>query len=1049
MAETFNFTDKEPGWSFYGEGQGEYVKNQGAFDKESLWMSTDWGDSETAFFEFKNLTPGNYQVSFYVRAQDVAQGPEGTSFWNFYDGGEGTISPFTDLYGNYEWKKVEYNVKVKNSSLTMWFRLKTPGQIWVDQFNIDKTTVSSDKIEIQNSKELIHAPQNTITQNAITQKLKLFNFEENDSGSNDFSIRKDKLSGGTGTFDAYKYYNLSVSDWRKFDRIELDVFNPNDEFAEFFVTLADVRTTNYWSQLNHKQNLAPGWNHLSLSLTQYLGERGSHRFLRSLDLSALKKFFIIVDPDKKKEYKNRTFFIDNIYITSNPLPVPPSGIMAFDFTSIKARPSPFIPVTSQMLYNSNRGFGFKDPKFFRVQDAVFSSELMRYSIGLHEGKFLLKVPNGKYHFQLVLDQLGYWDVPFWADRTLLVNGKPVFKESRSSGSDFLADLLQFEEVNIEDKAHPYDLYLKKIFKKIDRIVDVTNGFIEYEFFGDATGINLNSLVVWNIKEEKSAKDFLDKVEARNKLEFDWTSRPINSNRNQVPSRNMEFTVGTISPSLTLNPFSTQKNLSNELKFFAGTQETSYQVVQVVVPDDASKLSWSVSELANIKGEKIQKNEIEFNEIKYQFTSPDLNHETYLIAGKYIRPLVDSSIVVTKAKTIYLWLKLKPNAETIKGIFSGTISFNLKDKTIKLPVTISILNYQLPKVDFPVGFFGVDPLPYSYFKHSSYKALRKKFRYEAILNLNDSGFTTFTGLPEVEIKNNAGNLEVDSSEIDELFKFTSKLNNFKTVYSYSGQFPQYLLDLGNRPSGFTDDEYGLKTSVILKNLLEKKYWPKIVHTFSDEASGYSDQVNADIIKAKNLKKYYPFLALGGFGAFTGKESKILNSFFEYGFYSALSKSDISQLKENNLNWGFYGSSAGNLDDPRFSFGLGLYLARANGLSHYLEWNLGAVHNYPYFDFDGREADAIMFYPSRDGKLYNSIRYELATEGIQTYRKLKLLEGLILNQTGSPQVLKDAKAWLVGLAREHFFFSNPRFLSDKSVKFSEIQQKLNMYLELLCK
>jgi hypothetical protein len=397
--------------------------------------------------------------------------------------------------------------------------------------------------------------------------------------------------------------------------------------------------------------------------------------------------------------------------------------------------------------------------------------------------------------------------------------------------------------------------------------------------------------------------------------------------------------------------------------------------------------------------------------------------------------------------MYLWLKIRPKSDTFRGHFQGAISFTLNEKTLKLPVSIKILGYQLPHVDFPVGFFGVDPLPYSYFKHSSYKALRKKFRNEAILNLNDSGFTTFTGLPEVEIKSSGSNLEVDATEIDELFKFTSKLNNFKTVFSYSGQFPQFIIDSSNRPPHFSELDYQKQISTILKNLLNKKHWPKIIHTFSDEASGYSDQVNADIVKAKNLKKNYPFLSLGGFGAFTGKESNILNGYFEYGFYSALIKSDITRLKENNLKWGFYGASSANLDDPRFSFGLGLYIARQNGLSHYLEWNLGAIHNYPYFDFDGRETDAVMFFPSREGRLYNSIRYELATEGIQTYRKLKLLEELVLKQEGDAEVLKEARIWLVNLAREHFFFSNPHFLRDKSVNFSEIQQKLNSLLERL--
>ena len=155
-------------------------------------------------------------------------------------------------------------------------------------------------------------------------------------------------------------------------------------------------------------------------------------------------------------------------------------------------------------------------------------------------------------------------------------------------------------------------------------------------------------------------------------------------------------------------------------------------------------------------------------------------------------------------------------------------------------------------------------------------------------------------------------------------------------------------------------------------------------------------------------------------------------------------DITKLKNNNQRWGFYNASAGNLDDPRFSFGLGLYIARLNGLSQYLEWHATAFNNYPYYDFDGRESDSVMFYPTTDGKLLHSVRFELATEGLHAYKKLKILETAIANNEGTASALSAAKSWLDGLRKEHYFYSSTTFMSNKKNNFREFESKLDEHL-----
>lgn len=1029
--KSFGFLDKEPEWSFYGEGLASYVTDEGrGKDKKSMWLSTDWGETETAYYTWNDLAPGLYKVITYVKAQDVQKGAEGVSFWHFYDSGYGTQSPFMDLHGSYDWRKIEYTIIVKNKDLTIWFRLKSPGQVWVDDFYLEKIESGESKVSIEPEVALPVA-KSKITKNspmATASRKKLYNFDSSESG-HPFSVKNKAGEFGPQEFYNFKISKMPVSNWNGFDRLEMDVFNPNGSYTDFFATLADDKTTNYWSQTNFKQTLAPGWNKLNFSLLQYVGERGSHRFQRPINLSKLEKFYIVIDPDKKSTFENKNFLVDNVYLTSNPMPAIPEGVWAYDFTSHRAPLNGNLTrVTSQNIFSPEKEFGFIKPKFWRVEDSQYASASLRYSIGLLDGHFVVKLPNGKYQMNLVVDKLGYWDVPFWSDRTVFVNGTPVFKETRSSGKEFLNDLLKFESVVPEVSDHPYDLYLAKVFHTIDKEVEVTNGKLDIEITGDQTGISLNTLILWS--KNKNANGLLYKAafEKRNKQEFDWMSRSLQKESNQYNSNNL---ISVVDSDLYLNPKIVKKPSASNLKFTGGAGERPYQLIQLAAGAQDQKISWSFSDLTNQKGEKISKDNIKINDVVYQYTAPDINHETYIITGKYLKPVMDHSVVVKKNQGRYLWLQIPVDEKTPKGKFTGEAVFHVGTIQTKIPIELLVLSYSLPKIDFPVGFFGIDPLPYSYFPKNGYNDLRKKYRLMAVNALGQAGFTTFTGLPEKD------------EDLDELFKESSKWE-ITTVYSYGGQFPQSRIDLSNKSGEQSEDEFYKKAASDLKPLLARKSWPKIVHTFSDEAGGYSDKISSDIELAKKYQKYFPFMSLGGFGSFHGADSSKLNSFFEYGFFSSLTKNDVTKIKGNHLRWGLYNASAGNLDDPRFSFGLGLYIARSNGLGQYLEWHATAFNNYPYYDFDGRESDVAMFYPTSEGKLLHAMRFELATEGIHAYKKLKILESAIEGNNGPPAVIQSAKKWMNDLRKEYVFYSSPTFMNSKKVNFRQFQNTLNEFL-----
>jgi hypothetical protein len=1021
-AATFNFNKDLQEWGAWGDGLSSHDGEVGHSSRGSVWLSADWGENQTFHYHWNNLRPGLYKVKAYVRARNVQTGSDGASFWHFYDGGKGTENVFTELNGSYEWRKIEYTLAVQKNDLSIWFRLKAPGQVWIDDISIEEAKVAL-ALSIEPGLPFKGKAVNVQPQMRSKKEVVILDFDKVNR-AHPFSSATSPNGHKVGRLASHKYYNFDPSsflagDWSSFDRIQMDIYNGNSQFVEYYLTLTDNLTTNYWSQLNHKTHLAPGWNHLSFSLSQFLGERGSHRFNRALNLKKLQKWFIVLDHSEKFK-ENSNFFIDNLKLSYDPAPLPAKGIVAFDFTSHRDHvESGYQKVTTQDLYHPDVGFGFVAPKFWRVEDSQWVGTPLQYSIGMLSGHFKTKLPNGRYKMNLSIERLGFWDVSFWNDRTVYINGKPVFKESRSSGKDYLQDLLQFEKLVPGLQDHPFDLYLKKLFKPLEFSFQVTNGEMNLEFEGDPTGISLNSLVIWKAEDEDKARNFLAASDKRLRLEFDWMTRSLNTVGKKLPDQ----LISVIDPSLTLKPNSISPELGRKLKFQGGIGERPYQLIQL---RGNGEVSWKLSDLKNSQGKKISGSDVIFSELVPQYISPDLNHETYLVAGKFLKPIRTSSLEQDGESTKYLWIQFPLKTGTEPGVYQGELSFSSGVLKSTFPVELKVSAYELPALTFPVGFFGPDPINHSYFAGEGLDKIRSEYRLKAIKFLGDSGFTTLTGLPEVKLEIEGSDWSLDTTEVNEVITAANRAGMSKVYFSYGGKFPQSLLDVNNLPAGMTQEAYAKKLSPLLNAYLQKSGMPKIVHTFSDEAGGYSDKVNEDLSFAKKLKAAFPFMLRGGFGSKSDPATRELNTYFDYGIFSNVSKNQL-QMMGRNSKWGSYNASPGNLDDPRFSFGPGLFYAHKAGLSQYLEWHASAVNNYPYYDLDGRESDVVMFLPTSDGELYPTLRFELATEGLHLLRKLLLLEKALAKDSGSGT--QRAREWLQ-LVRGGAFSSSENIMKPSS-------------------
>lgn len=944
-------------FGIWGNGLGSLDLNTGHKGLGSIVLACDFGESHTAYRNFTGLKSGNYKVSFYIKSDHILKHKH-SSLMHRYDAGKGLVTPFYNKYGTFNWTKVEYTTYIKNE-FKFWIHLKNAGKVWIDDFSLKKV------------KTKVHA--HTFTKSNYKGFQIVKNKSKKVKAKKPVVLTKKKYS-----LSKSKYLNLfkdsfTIDTLEGYSRLKLNITNPTIRNYDLYVTLQDKKTTNYWSQLNFVNTIGPGNNTLNFNLNRALGERGSVKYNRKIDLNNITKIFIVIDPNKEGIATDKSFIISKLTLDNFNPPRKDKRILAYDFTSHKLDTlEGFTKVTSQDIYKNSKKFGFVEPEFYRVSDSKYASTINRSYISLLNSGFIVNLPNGEYELELNINGLGYWDVPFWKKREVYLNGEPIYVDSRSSASDYLKDYFRFE--NIEPTVHDniYDLYLSKIFKPIRTKVKVTNNFLKFDFKADATGINLNSLIIWPVSANKVARKYLKLLDKFKSKESNLLARKISKKSNSILSK-LELSI--LEPQLNLSVSKISTNKAKEILLKGLSNESTFKIIQLRNNSVAKRIS------LKLRGKNFADQQfLSFHPLKYQFSALDMNHETYKLLAKIVMPPVQS-LNLEANEVRYLLVKID-FSKVKKANQRVTLAFDWKEHYLDLGFKIQKLEYKLPAVDIAAGFLGLETMGPLYYKNKRLDRFKQELRLKALAIIAKYGFTTFSGLPKVNVTNKAGTIQVEDKELKEVLLQAKQLNMSSSIFTYSGEFPNQLIS-----SLKSKADYDFANNYLDK--IKVFNGQKIVYTFSDEPNGYSNKLDSDTAKAKDLSKTLPSLLLGGFGAMD-KQSKKLNKFFDYGFYSSLDKNELINIDKEDKYWGTYNGSHMPLDDPQFSFGAGLYIMQSIGLNHYLDWHLNATHNYPYFEFDGRETDSVMLYPRSNGDLYTSLKFEHAVLGLNIYRKLILLD-----------------------------------------------------------
>ncbi len=428
-----------------------------------------------------------------------------------------------------------------------------------------------------------------------------------------------------------------------------------------------------------------------------------------------------------------------------------------------------------------------------------------------------------------------------------------------------------------------------------------------------------------------------------------------------------------------------KTLGNEISLKGARGQRPVQALMVRNLGEKGRLRLKISSLKNADGYEItpQKEWLRYG--VNQFQCLDRNHEAYTLAPRFLRNIPSKGLILEKNYSRLIWLQIPLNAGMPAGDYNGILEITLHGQQKKYPVTLHVDDFDLPEADIAVGFFGLNPVPYNYLQLSDVAEIKQKNRFVMLKALRERGFTTWSSLPKASFSKFGSSWKLNSVETDALMEEARRLGFNKKVFTYGGSFP-VVLDKKGEIDGVLLRKYRTETSAILQRHIKRKRWLPVVFDISDEATGYSQTEKRDLQRAEMLKEYYPFLRRGGYShpIEKGKPGYRLNQEFTDVSFSSITPKEAARYNKDGRRWGLYNQSIDLLQSNRKSFGEDLIRVKKMGCDHLLGWHLTLAQNYPYYDLDGRENDAMMVFPRLDGGFDYALKFEWAALGLEEYR-----------------------------------------------------------------
>ncbi|HOV21131.1 MAG TPA: DUF6067 family protein [bacterium] len=371
--------------------------------------------------------------------------------------------------------------------------------------------------------------------------------------------------------------------------------------------------------------------------------------------------------------------------------------------------SGFIKVTKETTYTEEKGYGWtgssKNLKdgYWKLPDDL----AMDYVSG-SPAIFKVNIPNGEYKVCYISPHCNYSNAYYTpgfrydARWYVKVKGKEV---SRLDFNDYMKDVF-FK--NIDNDYHKNDSIWKKYIRNefIPRyfIIEVKDNTIEIEF---TNGCCITCLVIYPLEKAEQVEKELVEIEKEREKKFNLGIEEIKNEEEKGPfysiSENDRKTGYIIFSrnyldEIRYNSRPKEGEVKKELTAFASGDEYEPFTFSLFPLIDLKKVKIEVTELENNKGNKIGKENISLNIVRYiEISKGKFGYFQYPIKYEvfpfYLREYKESDFEEGVSRRF--WLTVKVPKDTPEGIYKGKITISPEgNPSSSLEIKLRVLPFNL-------------------------------------------------------------------------------------------------------------------------------------------------------------------------------------------------------------------------------------------------------------------------------------------------------------------------------------------------------------------
>jgi len=1035
---------KWEGWKYEGDCSFEVGEVPHTGKTSALLLCSSAGKIRIA--QPQDLEAGRYRITAYLRGLEI-----GTGTWDAT-----TEFMFDEKYiqlkknGTFGWTRLTYvaDVSTKRKAGPS-FGLMAPGYLWIDDVSMER--VGSD-VRVTAAPELgreesaivppsplgpgaMRCPRcryrnmaewkkcyacgspltDTIEKPSGPAVRPITSFERGNPFDGGMVVEAHATDGSKALrIDRGYAVMFAPQDWEGYDYLKVDTYLEGKTPVPLVVEVQDTGTTDYWTRVNYNTVVPPGAGTLILALQQlYVGEKsrpGRRLLLRGITRLVLAPQgagpLFLDNLRLERDASARSAFFDGLY--------------AFDFgTGSSPVMDGFTQITPATAYSPGRGYGLKNAKVWRADDALQPDPLYQDFLCIESGGLAVDVPNGRYRVFVNMDSpSGFWgEYQAYSARAILAQGKKVFTE-RMDFKAFQKKYFRFWDTEDLPSESAFDKYGDAHFAEKVFDTEVKNGQLYIEFQGENWACSVSAVILFPLEKAAAGARFLEYVKEKRRFYFDNSFKRVlhpASGDPQQPAaedtaRGYVLFQRDFMEDVYYNdtPHRGETGTALSADGFAG--ELVPMTMSVLPLKDLGAATLSVSALAGPQG-TIPASDIEVGYVSYRLTRVTNDGGVYTITPRLIVP--KSSVALPKGVARRFWLTVHVPAGAAPGVYKGQVSLATQQGAPQsMALRFTVRKGALDAVDIPVGPWGGrigtpwlenDPATLRFDAEMMEKSL---------LRLREHGFTMFTGIPYLVYQGfHDGKPALDFTIADQQMADARKYG-FLAVNSYGAGLTgldAYHEDLGKmKEAGFADYRAFIQAiySAIDRHAREKEWLP-VYWNLGDEPSG-ADAVKASIENARAYREAFP----SGPPFFTAATSIYPPGTNDLNFELAKTlpvatlnvhdEAGIKRLAAAGGNWAYYNN--GN----RWTFGIYLYKAvKEFGLRFRLSWHWNLVAGDPYYALDCREDDFAWANANADRQLVPSVEFLRISAGLTDYRYLLTLARLAKGKEGTPAA-KQAQA-----------------------------------------